>query len=45
MAAKIPFDNVFTEAIVGGMPAVEYSDGQVSDELRKLWQRITEILV
>jgi MinD superfamily P-loop ATPase len=44
VAAKIPFDNVVTEAIVRGMPVVECSEGRVASEIRKLWQRITEML-
>lgn len=44
IAAKIPFDNVVTEAIVRGQPVVECSDGQVTDEIKRLWQHITEML-
>jgi len=41
IAAKIPFDNVVTEAIVQGSPVVEYSQGKVTQEIESLWQRIT----
>jgi len=41
IAAKIPFDNVVTEAIVQGLPVVEYSQGKVTREIESLWQRIT----
>ena len=45
VASKIPFDNVVTEAIVQGLPVVEYSQGKVTQEIESLWQRITRVLV
>lgn len=42
--AKIPFDKVFTEAMVRGIPVVEYSTGTVSQQIKLLWQKIIEIL-
>ncbi len=44
VVAKIPFDNVFTEAMVRGLPVVKYSDGAVSSEIRQLWQDVAEML-
>jgi len=44
VASKIPFDNVVTEALVHGVPVVEYADGRVSQEIRTLWQRISTAL-
>jgi MinD superfamily P-loop ATPase len=44
VSARIPFDNAVTEAIVRGVPVVEYSDGRVSREIEKLWQSISAIL-
>jgi MinD superfamily P-loop ATPase len=44
VAAKIPFDNVVTEALVRGVPVVEYSHGRVSQEIKTLWNSICEIL-
>lgn len=38
--ARIPFDNVFTEAMVRGLPVVRYSDGKVSRQIKLLWQNI-----
>jgi MinD superfamily P-loop ATPase len=38
VAAKIPFDNVMTEAIVEGLPVVEYSDNGVTRQIKELWQ-------
>jgi len=44
VAARIPFDTVVTEAIVKGQPVVVHAAGRVSDEITKLWRRITERL-
>jgi MinD superfamily P-loop ATPase len=41
LAAKIPFDNAVTESIVRGLPVVEYADGEVSREIRGLWDTIS----
>jgi MinD superfamily P-loop ATPase len=39
VAARVPFDNVVTEALVRGLPVVEYSSGKVTQEIEGLWQR------
>jgi len=44
IASKIPFDNVVTEALVQGLPVVEYSDNKVSQQIKALWQDITEMM-
>lgn len=44
IAGRIPFDNIVTEALVRGMPVVQYSDGRVSQELEKLWNAVFETL-
>jgi len=38
LAAKIPFDNVVTQAIVSGIPVVEYSSNKVTQQIKELWQ-------
>jgi MinD superfamily P-loop ATPase len=38
IAAKIPFDNVVTEALTQGVPVVEYSEGKITQEIESLWQ-------
>jgi MinD superfamily P-loop ATPase len=40
VTAKIPFDNVVTEALVKGLPVVDYSRGQVAQEIKAVWQQI-----
>jgi MinD superfamily P-loop ATPase len=42
--ARIAFDNVVTEAMVHGLPIVEYSNGNVSRQINLLWQNIVERL-
>jgi len=44
VASRVPFDNVVTEAMVQGLPVVEYSQGKVTQEIESLWQRLTEAL-
>jgi len=44
IAARIPFDNVVTEALVQSLPVVEYSQGKVAREIEKLWQTVTSVL-
>jgi len=44
VAARIPFDNVVTEAMIKGLPVVEFSNGKVSQEIEKLWSRVGETL-
>jgi len=41
VAARIPFDNAVTAAIVRGIPVVEYADGAVSREIEGLWDSIS----
>ncbi len=38
VGAKIPFDRVVTEALVEGLPVVEYTGGRVAREIERLWQ-------
>jgi MinD superfamily P-loop ATPase len=44
IASRIPFDNVVTEALVHGVPIVEYSRGRVSREIEKLWYSVSGML-
>jgi MinD superfamily P-loop ATPase len=41
VAARIPFDNVVTEAIVQRLPVVEYADGKVTQQIRELWRIVS----
>jgi MinD superfamily P-loop ATPase len=44
VVAKIPFDNVVTEAIVKGVPVVEHAQGRVTKEIESLWHCISQAL-
>jgi MinD superfamily P-loop ATPase len=44
IAARIPFDNAVTEAMVRGVPVVEYYDGRVSLEIKRLWDGISSMV-
>ena len=44
VASKIPFDNVVTQALVQGLPVVEYSQGRVTQEIDALWQSVVRTL-
>ena len=45
VAARIPFDNIVTEAMVKGRPVVQYSDSPVSREIKSLWENISGFLL
>ena len=38
--ARVPFDNAVTQAIVKGVPVVEYSNGKVTQEIESLWRHV-----
>jgi MinD superfamily P-loop ATPase len=44
IVARIPFDNVVTEAMIHGVPVVEYSQNGVSHKIVALWEKIVESL-
>lgn len=39
--SKLPFDNVVTEAMVHGLPVVEYSEDEISREIDALWHSVS----
>lgn len=41
VVAKIPFDNIVTEAIVKGVPIVEYNKNGISCQIEQLWAHIS----
>jgi MinD superfamily P-loop ATPase len=40
IVGKIPFDEIVTKSIVAGVPVVEFCDGKVSKEIRKMWDHV-----
>ncbi len=43
IAGKIPFDRLFVEAMVHGMPVVEYRNGVLSHRIREVWDFFSSI--
>jgi len=44
VAARIPFDNTVTKAMVAGSPVVEYSRNGVSHQIEVLWELVSKSL-
>jgi len=44
LASRIPYDDVVIEALVKGLPVVEYSTNGVSQQIKTLWQDVTGAL-
>lgn len=44
VASRIPYDDVVIEALVKGLPIVEYSSNGVSQQIKALWQDIAGAL-
>jgi len=44
IAGKIPYDNVITDAMVNEKTIVEYSKGEITERVSKMWRQITERL-
>ena len=44
VAARIPFDNAVTKAMVRGLPVVEYADNGVSCQIEALWELVSRSL-
>ncbi len=42
--SRLPFDNVVTEALVQGLPVVEYSKDGIAAEIKALWDRVSMVL-
>jgi len=44
LVGRIPFDTVVTEAMVQGQPVTAYTDGPVTEALRRVWANVKEHL-
>jgi len=44
VVGRVPFDNVVTESIVQGVPVVEYSNGNVTREIERMWRTLLAML-
>ena len=41
IASRVPFDNVVTEALVHGLPVVEYTRNSVTRQIEALWRTVS----
>jgi len=44
MAGKIPFDKIFVEAMIQGVPVVEYKDGLISRKIAAVWEKFSAMV-
>jgi MinD superfamily P-loop ATPase len=44
VVAKIPFDNVVTQAMLHNLPVVEFCDNNVAQQMKKLWGKINRYI-
>lgn len=42
VVAKIPFDNIVTDALIQGKSVIEHSDGEVSKRITSLWESVLD---
>jgi len=40
LIGKLPFDEIFVEAISKGVPVIEYSKGSIRNEIERMWETI-----
>ena len=45
VVARIPFDNTVTEAMIHGLPVVEYTQNGISRQLEELWNLVSKSLI
>jgi MinD superfamily P-loop ATPase len=44
VAGKLPFNNLVTEAIIKGLPVMEYSRNGFSNNIIRLWERVSALI-
>ena len=44
LVGKIPFDEEVTKSMVQGIPLTEYTNNSVSKEIKKMWQKLDELI-
>ncbi|MCP4543290.1 MAG: P-loop NTPase [Chloroflexi bacterium] len=40
VVGRIPYDTIVTEAMIQGRPATEHADGQVTEAIHRIWERV-----
>ncbi len=41
VVARIPYDDVITEALIKGVPVIEYTSGEVARQIESMWQSVS----
>jgi MinD superfamily P-loop ATPase len=44
LVGRIPYDTVVTEAMVQGRPVTDYTDGPVTEALKRMWSRVSDLI-
>lgn len=44
VVGKLPYDTIVTEAMIQEKTVIEFSDGDFSDKIKKMWKKIEDIL-
>ncbi len=44
VVGRIPYDDVVTEAMVHGRPVTDYTDGPVTEALKEMWSRVSDLI-
>jgi len=44
IAGLIPYDTIFTKAMIQGQSVIEFSDGPISDDLKIMWKKVEGML-
>jgi len=44
VVGRVPYDDVVTEAMVQGRPVTDYTDGPVTDALKGMWSRVSDLI-
>jgi len=44
VVGHIPYDDVVTEAMVQGRPVTDYTDGPVTEALKRMWSRVSDLI-
>jgi len=44
VVGRIPYDDVVTEAMVQGRPVTDYTDGLVTEALKEMWSRVSDLI-
>lgn len=45
MVGKLPYDNVMTKAMIQEQSVIEFSDGELSHDIREMWSKILDELI